>query len=88
MNKLVLVLNKIQNRPDVPKEDLPAVKKLKKDILVKVDELNGRNGFNRVTDGNLVDFATYVQQDMEQADRYLTSSLTTVLLIIIILLLI
>jgi hypothetical protein len=88
MHKLVMVLNTIQNRSDIPAQDLPAVNKLKKQFQQKIDELNGRNGFNRVTDGNLLDFATYVQQDMEQADRYVTLSLTTVLLIIIILLLI
>ncbi len=88
MHKLVVVLNTIQNRSDIPKQDLPAINKLKEQFRQKIDELNGRNGFNRVTDGNLVDFASFVQQDMEQADRYVTLSLTTVLLIIIILLLI
>jgi hypothetical protein len=54
----------------------------------KSDELAGSNGFERVPDLQLNAFATFVVQDMEQADRTVTMSLVTALLIVIIIILV
>ncbi len=54
----------------------------------KSDELAGTNGFDRVPDDQLNAFATYVVQDMEQADQTITINLVVALLIVIIILLI
>jgi len=68
-------------------EDRDGIAGLKSNISAKLDELNGRNGYDQVEDIQLDDFANYAQNDFEQANR-VTLSLTTALLIIIILLLI
>ena len=60
---------------------------LKAIIVEKQDELMGRNGFSAVPDAQLNDFADYVQQSLEQADRTITLTLTSALLIVIILIL-
>jgi hypothetical protein len=54
----------------------------------KSDELAGANGFDRVPDNQLNAFATYIVQDMEQADKTISISLVAALLIIIIIILI
>lgn len=71
----------------VPETDKEALAGFKNDLIEKKNELNGQDGFAKVPDNRLNDFAQYVQQDMEQADRVVTISLTTALLIVIILLL-
>src|SRR5690625_3744918 len=60
---------------------------LKDNITAKSNQLNGLDGYDKVGDEELDDFSDYSQQDMEQANRTITISLTTALLIIIILLL-
>lgn len=69
-------------------EEKQAVAALRANVEEKLDELNGRNGFAPVPDSNLNNFANYVQQHMEQAERNVTLSLTAILLIVIIILLI
>lgn len=54
------------------------------DIQEKQDELNGVNGFSQVQDSDLNDFADYMQQDLEQARRVITISLTSALVIALI----
>lgn len=86
-DRLINVVNKIESLPDVPESDLSKLSDFKKDIQTKKDELNGKNGFSKIPPNQLNNFANFVQQDIEQADRVVTLSLTTVLLIVIILLL-
>jgi len=57
-------------------------------LLEKQDELLGRNGYERVTDGQLNAFSDFVVQDMEQADPYINISLVAALLIVILLILV
>ena len=52
------------------------------------NELNGLEGFSKVQDPDLDDFADYMQQDIEQANRTITISLTSALLVALILVLI
>jgi DNA phosphorothioation-dependent restriction protein DptG len=69
-------------------EDLKGIDYLQKKITEQKNELNGLNGFEKVGDGQLNDFADYTLQEIEQADTVLTISLTTLLLIIILAILI
>jgi hypothetical protein len=84
---LVTAFNRVRAMERVPQTDKDAIADFTDTILEKKNELNGTNGYDKVLDAQLDDFADYVQQDIEQADRAITISLTTALLIIIILLL-
>lgn len=84
---LVTAFNRVSAMEQVPQTDKVAITDFKNTIMDKKHELNGTNGYEKVPDKQLDEFADYVQQDIEQADRAITISLTTALLIIIILLL-
>ena len=84
---LMTAFNRVSAMDRVPMSDKEAIADFKNTIQEKKDELNGTNGYEKVPDSQLDEFADYVQQDIEQADRAITISLTTALLIIIILLL-
>ena len=87
LNKVKDVLNTAENLAAKTDADREFINNYRNDINDKLAELNGTDGYEKVSDSNLNDFANYVQQDMEQADRYITLSLTTILLIIIIIIL-
>ena len=80
------VLNLVQNSPLISKEDRAGVNNFKAALQEKQDELNGKNGYERVADAQLNAFSDYVVQDMEQATN-ISISLVAALLIIIILVL-
>ncbi len=86
-DELIDTFDKVQSMERVPESDKEAIAGFKNSIQEKKDELNGNNGYEQVPDSELDNFANYVQQDIEQADRAITISLTTALLIVIILLL-
>lgn len=79
---------RVESMDRIPAADKEGVAGLRRDIQEKSNELNGRDGYRRVSDSQLNKFANYVQQDLEQADKTITISITTLLLIIIIILLI
>jgi hypothetical protein len=83
--KMLLVLNKVQNSGIISEEESMSVDNFKTTIQEKQDELNGENGFARVTDSQLNNFADYSVQDIEQA--VITISLVALLLIAILLVL-
>lgn len=87
LDELVSAIDQVEQNKMVPETDKEALAGFKNDLIEKKNELNGQDGFAKVPDNRLNDFAQYVQQDMEQADRVVTISLTTALLIVIILLL-
>jgi hypothetical protein len=60
-----------------------------KDVITdKLDQLEGRNGYETVADADLDDFTDYVQQDLEQAQRLVISiGVGTLLLLILLILL-
>jgi hypothetical protein len=74
--------------PYVPEEDHKAIDILEAKIAERQNELNGLNGYEKVPDSQLNQFASFTLQDIEQADAVLTISLTTLLLIIILAILI
>ena len=85
-NDLINSIEKVESMKTVPASDKEGLAMLKGDIQEKRNELNGVNGFSKVPNNNLNNFANFVQQDLEQADT-VTIGVTTLLLIIIILLL-
>lgn len=85
---LIGAIEKVESMKAIPSEDVEGLAALKDDIQNKKDELNGENGFTKVPNNKLNNFANFVQQDLEQADSRVTISVTTLLLIIIILILI
>ena len=52
-------------------------------IQQKKYELNGTNGYQKVSDSNLNQFADYSMQQFEQSAEYITISVITLVLIII-----
>lgn len=68
-------------------EDQQGIADIQKNITSKMDELNGRKGYDQVADAQLDDFANFMQNDFEQANSTVTLSVTTALLIILILIL-
>lgn len=85
--KMLKVLNKVQNSGMISEEESMGVGNFKITIQEKQDELNGKNGFERVTDSQLNNFADYAVQDIEQATN-ITISLVALVLIAILLVLI
>lgn len=84
---LIGAIEKVETMKVVPATDKEGLASFKANIQEKKDELNGINGFKKVPDNNLNNFANFVQQDLEQADSTVTISVTTLLLIILILIL-
>lgn len=88
LKKVNMILDKAEELTAETKEDKEFIAGIKEDVNNKLAELEGTNGYEKVSNSNLNEFATYVQQDMEMADTLITISLTTALLILIIILLI
>jgi septal ring factor EnvC (AmiA/AmiB activator) len=83
-NDMHKALNTVQGSPLVSKSDKAGIEHFKTALQEKQDELAGLNGYERVPDAQLNDFADYVVQDMEQATETVTISLVALLLIILI----
>ncbi|MFZ0391326.1 MAG: hypothetical protein WAN36_12785 [Calditrichia bacterium] len=88
LQDLNTALQRVEKMPAVSQEDREGINRLQKMVGDQLDELNGKNGMQAVQDNELNDYANYIQQNLEQADKYVTISITTVLLVVIILLLI
>lgn len=86
-DNLITTFDRVQSLERVPESDKKALADFKNSIQDKKDELNGTEGYEKIPDHELNDFAQFVQQDFEQADRFITISVTTALLIVLILLL-
>lgn len=80
-------LNRINKSADLSNDERKSLLAFKNEIKDKQSELNGWNGFDEIQDDELIDFSDYSQQELEQANRTLTISLTSALLIVLILLL-
>ena len=76
------VLDKVQNSGLISKDDRIGIERFKASLQEKQNELDGINGYQRVSDEQLNNFSNYVVQDMEQA-QMITISLVTLLLIIL-----
>ncbi len=73
--------------PVVTERDRKGLSVMASAVKEKQAELAGKEGFQRVADKDLDAFSDYVVQDMEQADQYVTISITVLLLIAILVIL-
>lgn len=87
LDNLITAVDRVESMGSVSEEDKKGLSEFKASLQEKHDELNGKGDFNRVQNNQLNNFANFIQQDFEQADRVVTLSLTTALLIVLILLL-
>lgn len=85
-DSMISTFNTVLNMGLASQNDKEALITLKADIKEMKNELNGSDGYKRVADRKLNNFANYVQQDIEQADT-ITITISATLLVIIILLL-
>ena len=86
-DELIQTFNRVEKMDLLTEDDRESIAYLKKSIVEKKNELNGAEGYIRIKNNQLDQFANYVQQDLEQADDTITLSVTVALLIVIILLL-
>jgi len=86
-DKFITTIERVEKMESVSADDKAGLNDFKASFVEKKNELNGLNGFSKVPDIQLNNYANFVQQNFEQADRIVTVSLTTVLLIVLILLL-
>ncbi len=87
LDDLITAVERVESMNGISSEDKTGLAEFKSSLQEKHNELNGYGDFTRVKNSQLNNFANFIQQDFEQADRVITISLTTALLIIIILLL-
>ena len=86
-NKMFKALDTVEKLPSRTQEELTFIASFRKKFETYQAELNGMNGFEPLPDTELNNFAQYLQQDLEQAEKNITISLTTLLLVIIIIIL-
>lgn len=85
--KMMTAYKRVSSMNGISAEDQQGIADIQKNITSKMDELNGRKGYDQVADAQLDDFANFMQNDFEQANSTVTLSVTTALLIILILIL-
>ncbi len=81
--KILTSLDEVKHTPLLSDNDVESMDFFKKQVELKYNELNGFNGFQKVSDNNLNNFADYSVQDLEQSAEYVTISILTLVLIII-----
>ena len=86
-NNMSKILDKVLSLELISENDRAGIKQYKATLQEKQNELRGSNGYDRVPDTQLNNFANYVVQDMEQADTTITISVVVLLLIIILIVL-
>jgi hypothetical protein len=88
LSTMVRAIDMAKASPMTSAKDDVVFDRISTSLQEKSDELAGVNGFDRVPDNELDAFATYIVQDMEQADQTITISVVALLLIIVIVILI
>jgi len=84
LQKMSTTLDMVQNSPLISEKDRVSLNHFKTALQEKQDELNGSNGFERVSDTQLNAFSDYIVQDMEQASKTITVTVLTAILIAVI----
>jgi hypothetical protein len=84
LEKIIRTFDALEDVPAISQKKRAALASLRQDFKDKYNELNGLNGFERVADEELDNFAVYIMQDLEQARNYITLSLGALLLIILV----
>lgn len=88
LGNIIKAIERVSEKKSVSVSEKENLAEFKDQLIERRDELNGENGYGTIPNNQLNNFANFIQQDIEQADRLVTLSLTTVLLIVLILLLI
>jgi hypothetical protein len=70
--------------PLFSEDEKGAISEFKSKVSDKHDELNGYNGYERVSDKDLNAFSAYTVQDFEQSAEYVTISVVALILIILV----
>ena len=86
-DKLITVFEKVEKMEKFSSEEKAGIIELRNTLAEKKDELNGVNGYQAVPNNQLNNFANFVQQDIEQADPYITISAGLAVVIVLLLLL-
>jgi hypothetical protein len=86
-NNMSKILDKVISSELISESDHAGIEHYKAILLEKQNELKGSNGYDRVPDAQLNNFANYVVQDMEQADSTVTISVIALILIIVLIVL-
>ncbi len=86
-DKMFKALDTVEEMPGLSQEETTFIASFREKFQDYSAELNGSNGYDPVPDAELNNFSEYVQQDLEQAEKSITLSLTSLLLIIIIVIL-
>lgn len=81
------IVESASKAPVATATDQAALQLLARNIQEKRSELNGTDGFERVEDAQLNNFADYSIQDLEQADQWVYISTGTIILIVLLILL-
>ena len=84
-DKMLGAVDRIDESANLTEEEREQLVLFRDQIDEKKSELNGLDGFDEIQDDELIDFSDYSQQEIEQANRTLTISLTSALLIVLIL---
>ncbi len=71
-------------RMPLSQQDREGIDYFKQKVLEKKNELNGSNGYDKVADASLNQFANYSMQQFEQSAEYITISVVALVLIIIV----
>ncbi len=79
---LLTAFNRAGQMP-LSQKDRDGINYFKQKVLEKKNELNGVNGYDKVADASLNQFANYSMQQFEQSAEYVTISVITLVLIII-----
>ncbi|MEX0608926.1 MAG: hypothetical protein WD016_04815 [Balneolaceae bacterium] len=86
-DKLITTFEKVEKMKGFSEEEIAQIGVLKSVITDRKDELNGDNGFAKVENNQLNNYANFVQQNMEQAQNYITISAGLAVVIVLLLLL-
>lgn len=86
-DKILVAVQRVDESANLTSDQRNGLIVFKDQIEQKQSELNGADGFDEVQDEELIDFSDYSQQEIEQANRTVTISVTTALLVVLILLL-
>ncbi len=81
-NDLLKAFSTAQQMP-LSSKDMAGINYFKQKVQNKKNELNGLNGYDKVKDASLNQFANYSMQQFEQSAEYITISVIALVLIII-----
>ncbi|HKB85618.1 MAG TPA: hypothetical protein VKD08_05590 [Ignavibacteriaceae bacterium] len=79
---LLKAFNTAQQMP-LSEKDMAGINYFKQKVQDRKNELNGLNGYDKVEDASLNQFANYSTQQFEQSAEYITISVIALVLIII-----